>query len=148
MVGIYNHGEEELKFKRWKENEEKEMRKSGMNEEDIRKIFLYDREIFNSNRRFNEKIDINSEEIINNKATKVYNSYADNLEDFLSSIESFALAETLSNADFRSQLIVFLFYRGYDTKEVAKITGLSVWSIYKILSNLKQTYFKYKNKKL
>lgn len=148
MASTYNHGEEELKFKKWKENEEKEMRKSGMDEEDIHKIFLYDREIFNSDRRFNEKIDINSEEIINNKATKTYNSYADNLEDFLSSIESFALAETLSGADFRSQLIVFLFYRGYDAKEVAKITGLSVWSIYKILGNLKQTYFKYKNKKI
>lgn len=51
----YNHGLEEKKFKeRWQKTAE-EYRKSGMTEEQISAIYKFDREVFNSNRRYREK---------------------------------------------------------------------------------------------
>ena len=51
----YNHGLEENKFKeQWQKNAE-EYRKAGMTEKQIAEIYEFDREVFNSNRRYSEK---------------------------------------------------------------------------------------------
>ena len=51
----YNHGLEENKFKeQWQKNAEED-RKAGMTEKQIAEIYEFDREVFNSNRRYSEK---------------------------------------------------------------------------------------------
>ena len=52
----YNHGREERKWRLWKETEEKTMLQLGVDEGIIRQIHIYDREVFNSDRRFYERI--------------------------------------------------------------------------------------------
>lgn len=50
----YNHGKEELRWKRWKLAEEK--RACGMDESTIEQLRLWDRAMFNSDRRFYKKL--------------------------------------------------------------------------------------------
>ena len=52
----YNHGKAERKWKLWKEKEEKILRDSGVAEDTIEAIRLYDRQAFNSDRRYYERV--------------------------------------------------------------------------------------------
>ena len=52
----YNHGKEEHKWQRWKQAEEKGLRACGMDESTIEQLRLWDRAMFNSDRRFYEKL--------------------------------------------------------------------------------------------
>ncbi len=52
----YNHGKEEHKWQRWKQAEEKVLRACGMDESTIEQLRLWDRAMFNSDRRFYEKL--------------------------------------------------------------------------------------------
>ncbi|MCI9057029.1 MAG: sigma-70 family RNA polymerase sigma factor, partial [Oscillospiraceae bacterium] len=52
----YNHGREERKWQRWKLAEEKVLRACGMDESTIEQLHLWDRAMFNSDRRFYEKL--------------------------------------------------------------------------------------------
>ena len=51
----YNHGLEEKKFKEQWQKTAEEYRKAGMTEKQIAEIYEFDREVFNSNRRYREK---------------------------------------------------------------------------------------------
>ena len=52
----YNHGKAEYKWKLWNEREEKILRDSGVTEDTIEAIRLYDRQAFNSDRRYYERV--------------------------------------------------------------------------------------------
>ena len=52
----YNHGRAERKWKLWKEKEEKILRDSGASEDMIEAIRLYDRQAFNTDRRYYERV--------------------------------------------------------------------------------------------
>ena len=52
----YNHGKAERKWKLWKDKEEKILRDSGVSEDMIEEIRLYDRQEFNSDRRYYERV--------------------------------------------------------------------------------------------
>ena len=52
----YNHGKEERKWQRWKLAEEKVLRACGMDESTIEQLRLWDRAMFNSDRRFYEQL--------------------------------------------------------------------------------------------
>ena len=52
----YNHGKAEYKWKLWKEREEKILRDSGVTEDTIEAIRFYDRQAFNSDRRYYERV--------------------------------------------------------------------------------------------
>ena len=48
----YNHGKEERRWKCWKLAEEEVLRACGMDESTIEQLHLWDRAMFNSDRRF------------------------------------------------------------------------------------------------
>ena len=52
----YNHGKEERKCQHWKLAEEKVLRVCGMDESTIEQLRHWDRAMFNSDRRFYEKL--------------------------------------------------------------------------------------------
>jgi len=51
----YNHGKEERKWQRWKLAEEKVLRACGVDESTIEELRIWDRAMFNSDRRFYER---------------------------------------------------------------------------------------------
>lgn len=142
MAKPYNHRRAGNEYKKWKQNDETFMIRNGMPKEKIKVMRSFDREQFNSNRRFEERIDFDSEKII--KATKQPESLllndSSNLEDFINSISSIAFADALRELGFEVQIIVFLMYRGFNAKEVSKITGIPKWTISRRLSKLKYCY--------
>ena len=58
----YNHGKAERRWRLWKEKEEKILRECGIDEETIEEIRTFDREEFNSDRRFYTRL--NDEEVV------------------------------------------------------------------------------------
>ena len=52
----YNKAREEKKWRLWKEAEEKQLRSLGVSENDIEKLRVHDWAIFNSDRRYYQRI--------------------------------------------------------------------------------------------
>lgn len=52
----YNKAREEKKWRLWKEAEEKQLRNLGVNEDDIEKLRVHDWAIFNSDRRYYQRV--------------------------------------------------------------------------------------------
>lgn len=102
----------------------------------------FDRMQFNSDRRFFEKVDYDSEQKISKVVQPNLSELNDpkTVGDFLNSITSIAFAELLEEFGFEMQLIIFLMYRGYCAKEVSKITGIPEWTICRRLAKLDYTY--------
>ena len=59
----YNHGKEERRWKCWKLAEEEVLRACGMDESTIEQLHLWDRAMFNSDRRFYEKLQDNLKQL-------------------------------------------------------------------------------------
>lgn len=142
MAKAYNHRRAENAYAKWKQKDEMFMIRNGMPKEKIKVMRNFDREQFNSNRRFEERIDFDSEQIISKAEQPEVFSLNDSsgLEDFINSISSIAFAEALKELGFEVQLIVFLIYRGFNAKEVSKITGIPEWTISRRLSKLECAY--------
>ena len=142
MAKPYNHRRAENEYKKWKENDEQFMEKNGMTMDKILSMRDFDRMQFNSDRRFFEKVDYDSEQILSRaiqpEPSKLKNPQ--NIEDFLNSITSIAFVGALEELGFEIQVIVFLMHRGFSAKEVSKITGIPEWTICRRLAKLDYTY--------
>ncbi len=116
----YNHGLEERIFeKQWKKTAE-EYRKSGMTEEQISAIYEFDRQVFNSDRRYRER----TIELYNNpcvKKIKVYDDYSENNRyswiDNISDSEKYKKIMSLPKI-WRDAFTMYL-YDGYSQKEIS-----------------------------
>ena len=64
MAKPYNHRRAENEYKKWKEKDERFMKKNGMPMDTILLMRDFDRMQFNSDRRFFEKVDYDSEQQI------------------------------------------------------------------------------------
>lgn len=142
MAKPYNHRRAENKYKKWKEKDEQFMEKNGMPMDKILLMRDFDRVQFNSDRRFFEKVDYDSEQKLSKAIQPDLPKLNDpqTVEDFLNSITSIALAQSLVEFGFEMQLIIFLMYRGYSAREVSKITGISEWNICRRLAKLNYAY--------
>lgn len=116
----YNHGLEERIFEnQWKKNAE-EYRKLGMTEEQIAVIYEFDRQVFNSDRRYRER----TTELYNNpciKKIKVYDDYSENNRygwiDNISDPEKYKKIMSLPQI-WRDAFTMYL-YDGYSQKEIS-----------------------------
>lgn len=142
MAKPYNHRRAENEYKKWKEKDERFMKKNGMPMDKILLMRDFDRMQFNSDRRFFEKVDYGSEQQISKAVQPDLSELNDprTVGDFLNSITSIAFAELLEEFGFEMQLIIFLMYRGYCAKEVSKITRIPEWTICRRLAKLDYTY--------
>lgn len=83
----YNHGKEERKWKLWKEKEEKILRDSGVAEDTIEAIRLYDRRAFNSDRRYYERVQ-ETGTYLDTVAASTDQAEPKTVQDFLDHIEN------------------------------------------------------------
>ena len=107
----YNHGKAERRWRLWKEKEEKILRECGVDEETIEEIRTFDREEFNSDRRFYTR---------------------------LNEIEDETLYRALLTVDKRTLQIVLLKMQGYSLKEIAPMVDLSAGAVYARLDHLRK----------
>ena len=94
----YNHGKAEYKWKLWKEREEKILRDSGVTEDTIEAIRLYDRQAFNSDRRYYERVQ-ETDTYLDTVAASTDQAEPKTVQDFLDYIENQELFHVLITVD-------------------------------------------------
>ena len=138
----YNHGKEERRLKRWKLAEEKVLRACSMDENTIEQLRLWDRAMFNSDRRFYEKLQDTGtylDSVAGSEApTEIYT-----VEDLLNDIENAELLKALLTVDKLTLQITLLKMNGYSTNEIAILVHLSTDAIYKRIAVLKKKLKKF-----
>jgi len=91
----YNHGKAEYK---WKEREEKILRDSGVTEDTIEAIRFYDRQAFNSDRRYYERVQ-ETDTYLDTVAASTDQAEPKTVQDFLDYIENQELFHVLITVD-------------------------------------------------
>ena len=94
----YNHGKAEYKWKLWKEREEKILIDSGVTEDTIEAIRFYDRQAFNSDRRYYERVQ-ETDTYLDTVAASTDQAEPKTVQDFLDYIENQELFHVLITVD-------------------------------------------------
>ncbi len=139
----YNHGREERKWRIWKEAEEKILRNCGVPESTIETIRIYDRADFNSNRRFYRYLN-DVAEYLEEMSDTLPPKEVNTVTDLLNEVENENLYRALLTVDKRTLQIVLLKMKGYSTKEIAPLVGLTTGAIYARLDHLRKKLKQFK----
>ena len=133
----YNKAREEKKWRLWKEAEEKQLRSLGVSENDIEKLRIHDWAIFNSDRRFYQRMQ-ETGTYLEEVATDMIQPEIKTVEDFLDNIENQQLYQVLIKVDRLTLQAILLQIQGYSIAEIAAILGMKEDTVYKRLGRLKQ----------
>ena len=90
----YNKAKEERKWRLWKEAEEKQLRSLGVSENDIEKLRVHDWAIFNSDRRYYQRMQ-ETGTYLEEVAADITQPEIKTVEDFLDNIENQQLYQVL-----------------------------------------------------
>jgi RNA polymerase sigma-70 factor (ECF subfamily) len=138
----YNHGREERRWRRWKLAEEQVLRAYGMDESTIEPLRLWDRAMFNSDRRFYEKLQ-DTGTYLDSVAASEAPAEIYTVKDLLNDIENVELLKALLTVDKLTLQIALLKMNGYSTNEIAILVHLSTDAIYKRIAVLKKKLKKF-----
>ena len=94
----YNKAREEKKWRLWKEAEEKQLRSLGVSEKDIEKLRVHDWAIFNSDRRYYQRMQ-ETGTYLEEVAADMTQPEIKTVEDFLDNIENQQLYQVLIKVD-------------------------------------------------
>ena len=133
----YNKAREEKKWRLWKEAEEKQLRSLGVNEDDIEKLRVHDWAIFNSDRRYYQRMQ-ETGTYLDEVAADMTQPEIKTVEDFLDNIENQQLYQVLIKVDRLTLQAILLQIQGYSIAEIAAILGMKEDTVYKRLGRLKQ----------
>ena len=133
----YNKAREEKKWRLWKEAEEKQLRSLGVSENDIEKLRIHDWAIFNSDRRYYQRMQ-ETGTYLNEVAADMTQPEIKTVEDFLDNIENQQLYQVLIKVDRLTLQAILLQIQGYSIAEIAAILGMKEDTVYKRLGRLKQ----------
>ena len=133
----YNKAREEKKWRLWKEAEEKQLRSLGVSESDIETLRVHDWAIFNSDRRYYQRMQ-ETGTYLEEVAADMTQPEIKTVEDFLDNIENQQLYQVLIKADRLTLQAILLQIQGYSIAEIAAILGMKEDTVYKRLGRLKQ----------
>lgn len=124
----YNKAKAERQRFRWKEAEEKELRKLGVDEDTIQRLHTYDWAQFNKERQYLQR-QVEWSPYIDWVSAQDLELPVEDTESLLDSIEDIELFSLLHNVDKLTLEILFMKMDGYGSKEISEKTGLSVNAI-------------------
>ena len=133
----YNKAREEKKWRLWKEAEEKQLRRLGVSESDIETLRIHDWAIFNSDRRYYQRMQ-ETGTYLEEAAADMTQPEIKTVEDFLDNIENQQLYQVLIKVDRLTLQAILLQIQGYSIAEIAAILGMKEDTVYKRLGRLKQ----------
>ena len=133
----FNYGREEKKWRLWKEAEEKQLRSLGVSESDIETLRVHDWAIFNSDRRYYQRMQ-ETGTYLEEVAADITQPEIKTVEDFLDNIENQQLYQVLIKVDRLTLQAILLQIQGYSIAEIAAILGMKEDTVYKRLGRLKQ----------
>lgn len=114
----YNKAKEEKKWQLWKEAEEKQLRKLGVDESTIETLRSHDWAIFNSDRRYYQRMQ-EAGTYLEGVADDTQQPEIKTIEDLLNSIENQQLYQILIKVDKLTLQIALMKIQGYSTREIA-----------------------------
>ena len=141
-IMAYNKAREEKKWRLWKEAEEKQLRRLGVNEDDIEKLRVHDWAIFNSDRRYYQRVQETGtylDELVEDATQPEVKT----VEDFLDSIENQHLYQVLIKVDRLTLQIAFMKIQGYSTREIAVYLDITEKAVYRRMDRLKEKLKKF-----
>lgn len=133
----YNKAREEKKWRLWKEADEKQLRSLGVSENDIETLRVHDWAIFNSDRRYYQRMQ-ETGTYLEEVAADMTQPEIKTVEDFLDNIENQQLYQVLIKVDRLTLQAILLQIQGYSIAEIAAILGMKEDAVYKRLGRLKQ----------
>ena len=133
----YNKAREERKWRIWKEAEEKQLRSLGVNEDDIEKLRVHDWAIFNSDRRYYEKLQ-DAGTYLEEVAEDIAQPEVKTIEEFLDSIENVVLYQELYQLDKLTLQALLMRTQGFSISEISVELSLNKAVIYKRLNRFKK----------
>ena len=133
----YNKAREEKKWRLWKEAEEKQLRRLGVSESDIETLRIHDWAIFNSDRRYYQRMQ-ETGTYLEDVAADMTQPEIKTVEDFLDNIENQQLYQVLIKVDRLTLQAILLQIQGYSIAEIAAVLGMKEDTVYKRLGRLKQ----------
>ncbi len=138
----YNKAKEERKWRLWKEAEEKKLRSLGVSEDTIERLRIHDWAIFNSDRRYYEKLQ-EAGTYLEEVAESEPQSEVKTVDDFLDSIENDRLYKILIEVDRLTLQAALLKIQGYNYREIALRLGVTEKSVYRRMDRLKEKLKKF-----
>ena len=133
----YNKAREEKKWRLWKEAEEKQLRSLGVSESDIETLRVHDWAIFNSDRRYYQRMQ-ETGTYLEEVAADMTQPEIKTVDDFLDNIENQQLYQVLIKVDRLTLQAILLQIQGYSIAEIAAVLGMKEDTVYKRLGRLKQ----------
>ena len=141
-IMAYNKAREEKKWRLWKEAEEKQLRNLGVNEDDIEKLRIHDWAIFNSDRRYYQRVQ-ETGTYLDELAEDTTQPEVKTVEDFLDSIENQCLYQILIKVDRLTLQIALMKIQGYSTREIAVCLNITEKAVYRRMDRLKEKLKKF-----
>ena len=138
----YNKAREEKKWRLWKEAEEKQLRSLGVSEKDIEKLRVHDWAIFNSDRRYYQRMQ-ETGTYLEEVAADMTQPEIKTVEDFLDNIENQQLYQILIKVDKLTLQIALLKIQGYSTREIAHSLNITEKAVYRRMDRLKEKLKKF-----
>lgn len=118
----YNKAKAEKEWVEWKNNEEKQLRELGVDEDTIQQLHGYDWEAFKADRRYRER---NSDiEQIPDCPAQELPEVVQSVTELMENIENERLYDVLKNADKETLQILVYKMEGYSSKEIAVLMGI------------------------
>ncbi len=133
----FNKAREEKKWRRWKDAEEKQLRRLGVDEDVIQRLRNADWDDFKAERRFREH-HADTDTYLDWQAAKEAPPDIRNAQDLLDEIESAELHRVLLTVDKLTLQLVLWRIEGYRSAEIAGMSGLSVQAVNGRIWRLKQ----------
>ena len=140
-IMAYNKAREEKKWRLWKEAEEKQLRSLGVSESDIETLRVHDWAIFNSDRRYYQRMQ-ETGTYLEEVETDMTQPEIKTVEDFLDNIENQQLYQVLIKVDRLTLRIAFMKVQGYSTREIASYLRITEKAVYRRLDRLKEKILK------
>ena len=138
----YNKAKEEKKWRLWKAAEERKLRSLGVSEDTIEKLRVYDWAIFNSDRRYYQRVQ-ESGTYLEEIAEDITPPEIKTVEDFLDSIENQQLFHILIKVDRLTLQIALMKMHGYSVRETALHFGVTEKAVYRRMDRLKEKLKKF-----
>ena len=138
----YNKAKEEKKWRLWKAAEEKQLRSLGVSEDTIEKLRVHDWAIFNSDRRYYQRVQ-ESGTYLDEVAEDTTPPEVKTVEDFLDSLENQQLYQVLIKVDRLTLRIALMKVQGYSVHEVALRLGITEKAVYRRMDRLREKIKKF-----
>lgn len=135
----YNKSKEEYKWKRWKEEEEKQLRALGMDEKAIQELRCSDWKDFKAERRYQEHRAV-FPEYPDWESPATEEQETEDISAVLDSISDEGLLHILITTDKKTLQLLLLKMMGFSRREISEKTGISIHTINTRIKRLRKKF--------